>query len=379
MNLSAQDKQWAADTWAAIENKLRSVRERSAEKIPFSTVDGVHDDRSGAKTRQFWTNGFWAGLLWQAYHATGDERYAEIARYTETVLDRTLEDFTGLHHDVGFMWMATSIADYRLTGRKEALHRGLHAASLLAGRFNPAGNFIRAWNAKPDGDTTGWAIIDCMMNLSILYWATEETGDPRYRHAAVRHADKSLEHFIRPDGSVKHIVEFDPNTGEEIRSYGGQGYAVGSSWTRGQAWAIYGFMISYAHTGDARYLAAAKRVANYFIANIPENGRIPVDFRSPAEPFYEDDAAAAIACCGLLEIAKAETGPESDVYLRAALRLMKVMASETCDFSPETDGITTACSTKYFEDKHNYNLVYADYFFAEAVLKLQDREYRLWQ
>ena len=378
MNITSTDRLWAESVWEAVSAKLSAVRERSASKIPFTTVQGVHDDRSLPETRNFWTNGFWAGLLWQMYQATGDARYAQTARFTEGILDQDLEEFEKLHHDVGFMWMASSVADYRLTGRPEARHRGLHAASMLSGRFNPAGNYIRAWNEKPDGDTTGWAIIDCMMNLSILYWASEETGDPRFRHVAVRHADKSLRHFIRPDGSVKHIVEFDPDTGEEVCSYGGQGYATGSSWTRGQAWAIYGFMISYHHTHDPRYLDAAKRVAHYFIANIPENGRIPVDFRSPAEPFYEDDAATAIACCGMLEIAREVPENESDIYLRAAIRLLKVMAAETCDFSPETDGITTACSTRYYEDRHNYNLIYADYYFVEAVLKLLDRDFWLW-
>ena len=378
MKLSYEDKIWAEGILKQVETKLAAVRERSKNKIPFTTVTGVHDDKSGPETRNFWTNGFWAGMLWQLYNETKDARYAEIARYTESVLDKDLEQYEVLHHDVGFMWMATSVADYRLTGREEARHRGLHAASLLAGRYNPTGEFIRAWNRNPVGDTTGWAIIDCMMNLSILYWASEETGDPRFRHVAVKHADKSLAHFIRPDGSVKHIVEFDPNTGEEVTSYGGQGYAFGSSWTRGQAWAIYGFMISYRHTHDERYLDAAKRVAHYFIANIPENGRIPVDFRSPAEPFYEDDAATAIACCGMLEIAKAVPEYEAGIYAGAALKLLKVMAAETCDFDPATDGITTACSTKYFEDKHMYNLVYGDYYFVEAILKLLEKDYWLW-
>lgn len=184
------------------------------------------------------------------YRDTGDEQYAEIARHTEKKLEKCFTDFYGLHHDVGFMYLLTSAANYKLTGSEDARRNALHAANLLAGRFNPAGRFIRAWNETGDKDVRGWAIIDCMMNISLLYWATRESGDPRFHQIALMHADTTLKNFIRPDGSVRHIVEFDPETGAFVRDYGGQGYEQGSSWTRGQGWAVYGFANSYAHTSD---------------------------------------------------------------------------------------------------------------------------------
>ena len=159
---------------------------------------------------------------------------------------------------MGFMFLPTAVADYKLTGNARSRKTALHAANLLAGRFNPAGGFIRAWNQSEDKDTRGWAIIDSMLNISLLYWASEETKDPRFRKIAMMHADTTKAHFVRPDGSVKHIVEFDPETGEAVRSYGGQGYKEGSSWTRGQGWAVYGFVISYLHTGKQEYLDTAK-------------------------------------------------------------------------------------------------------------------------
>lgn len=164
----------------------------------------------------------------------------------------------------------------------DARRRGLHAAQLLAGRFNPAG-YIRAWNdfPDPDTDTRGWAIIDCLFNIPLLYWASEETNDPRFKKIAMTHADTVAANFVREDGSVRHIVQFDPETGAFVRDYGGQGYAQGSSWTRGQTWALYGFVMSYKHTGAVRYLAMAQKVAEYFIAHIPADGRIPVDFCQP--------------------------------------------------------------------------------------------------
>lgn len=169
---------------------------------------------------------------------------------------------------------------------------------------------------------------------------------------AVKHADKLMEHFIRPDGSVRHIVEFDPMTGVFRKDYGGQGYAHGSSWTRGQAWALYGFMLSYVHTGREAYLDAAKRVANYFIANISEDGLIPVDFRQPKEPVYYDDTAAAVASCGLIEVARQVTGQEKRSIQQS--------------------------SSAYHSPKHNHTLVYADCFFLEALLKLNGEEIPLW-
>ena len=169
-------------------------------------------------------------MMWLLYHETKEERYAEIARFSEEQLDTCFDEFYDLSHDLGFVYQPTAVADYRLTGSQAGRRRGLHAACLLAGRFNPAGNFIRAWNDWGDGrDTTGWAIIDCMMNLNLLYWASDELGDPRFRQIAMLHADTAMSAFVRPDGSVNHIVSFDPETGILLGSLGGQGYGEGSS------------------------------------------------------------------------------------------------------------------------------------------------------
>ena len=161
--------------------------------------------------------------MWLMYQDTGENMYLDIARQSELKMEKCFEDYYGLHHDVGFMFVPTAVADYRLTGNENSRKIGMHAANLLAGRFNPVGKFIRAWNDLAD-DTRGWAIIDCMINLSLLYWASEESKDPRFKQIAMLHADTVMEHFVRPDGSVNHIVEFNPDTGAVIRSLGGQGY-----------------------------------------------------------------------------------------------------------------------------------------------------------
>jgi len=295
-------------------------------------------------------------------------------------LDECFRRFFGLHHDVGFMWLPTSVAHYRVNGHAESRRRAMHAANLLAGRFNLAGGFIRAWDDLPDTDTRGWAIIDCMLNLPLLYWASEDSGDPRFRHIAVRHADTMMAEFIRPDGSVNHIVEFDPFHGGVVRAYGGQGYGEGSSWTRGQGWGLYGFMISYRHTGTPVYLHTAQRIAHYVLANLPDSGILPVDFRQPADPIREDDTAAAIIACGLLELAQAQAvGPyDRGVYLRTAVKLLRTLDASRCDWTQEYDGILKSGSASYHGAVHHQNIIYGDYFFMEALFKLQGNDLYLW-
>lgn len=377
---------WAEGIAVKIREKMEWVSEKNRDRIPYTTnADGDYDDRSDTEREwslgdglNWWTNGFWGGIMWLLYQDTGEKRYADIARISEYRMEKCFNDFYGLHHDVGFMFQLSAVADYRLTGNARSKKTGMHAANLLAGRFNPAGNFIRAWNEMPGDDTTGWAIIDCMMNLSLLYWASEETNDPRFRHIAMAHADTAGKYFIRPDGSVNHIVEFDPETGEIVRSLGGQGYGEGSSWTRGQGWAIYGFMISYIHTGKQEYLDTAKRVAHYCMANLPENGIIPVDFRQPKEPAYEDSCGACVIACGLLEIAGYVPEQEKGMYVRAAVKILKAIDESRADWSRDCDAIVQNCTAAYHSAEHHFTMSYADYFFLEAIYKLRGTGRFLW-
>lgn len=374
---------WVWETAQKIKEKERVVAERSRHKIPYTTVNGVFDDWT-EKGICWWTNGFWGGMMWQLYHATEDPLFKEIAEENERKLDRNLMDCSGMDHDSGFKWLPTAVANYRLTGNRESKNRGMLAATNLAGRFNPVGRFFRAWNDEGEVNRAGWAIIDCMMNLPILYWAHEETKDPRFCQFATMHADTAEKYFIRPDGSVNHIVEFDPATGEFIQSFGGQGSHVGSSWTRGQAWALYGFVLSYLHTGNEKYLHTAKKVAHYFIANIPESGLIPVDFRQPADCKWEDSTAAAIAACGLLEIAKAVDAAkaadeaESHVYRDAACRMLQILAEKRARFDTECDNLLEKCTAAYHDKDHEFSIIYGDYFFIEAIFKLTGEELFIW-
>lgn len=355
---------------------MRRVVQRNKNKIPYLTADGLYEDMA-EKDIYWWTNGFWGGIMWQMYYVTGEEIYRTAAENTENKLEKNLHNYRGMDHDSGFKWMLTAAASHRLTGNEKSRDRALIAANSLAGRFNLAGNFIRAWDDSGDGTRAGWAIIDCMMNLPLLYWAYEEIHDPRFLHIAEAHADMAMKTFVREDGSVNHIVVFDPNTGEVKKTLGGQGYGEGSAWTRGQAWALYGFVLSYIHTGKTDYLDTAKKVAHYFMANIPENGTIPVDFRQPSDCRWQDGTAAAIASCGLLEIEKCVPENERAIYHHAALKLLTALDREAC-WNPDRDYIVEKCTAAFHDENHDFPMMYADYYFIEAVWKLCGRESFMW-
>ena len=375
--LTEKEQQWAKSTFEKLDQKLKKECERIGNKIPYIPENGHYEQDLGESDIAWWTNGFWGGIMWQMYHATGDEVYKEKAENVEKRLDQSLEEYEGLYHDVGFMWMHTAVADYRLTGSHHSLVRGRHAANLLAGRFNILGNFIRAWN----DDKAGWMIIDCLMNLSLLYWASETDQDPRFTAIAKRHADKAMEVLFRKDGSANHIGILDPENGEVLELPGGQGYGEGSSWSRGQSWALYGFAISYAHTKEQKYLDAAKQSAHYFIANAALHDYLPLcDFRAPEEPVYYDSTAGACAACGLLEIAKHVPEYEKALYEKSALRILTAMEEHFCDWNPETDGVLTMGKVAYHEegDLQYVPIVYGDYFFAEAVLRLLEKDFWIW-
>lgn len=380
MKLTETQSKWVEETLSRMAKKMEKVRERSAEKIPYDTKDGIHADKSDERNISWWTNGFWGGIMWQMHALTGEKRYQEIARWSEEKLDTCFLHYDMMDHDNGFKWLPTAVADYRVTGNERSKKRGLLAAEVLAGRYNPAGKFLRAWNdwEGSDVDRSGWAIIDCMMNLPLLYWASEETGDPRFSQIAENHAHTAAQHFVRGDGSVNHIVEFDTHTGEYVTTYGGQGYETGSSWTRGQAWGLYGFTLSYLHTKNPEFLSAAEHIANYFMANIPESGLIPVDFRQPTESAWEDSTAAAIAACGLIELSKLSDGRQSDVYLSAAVKLLQALEKHSFNWNEDEDNFLTKCTGAYHDKEHEFSIIYGDYYFLEALMKLCSKELVIW-
>jgi len=370
-----EDKKYFSDIWDKIDAKMKKVSVRSYDKIPYTAVNGVHDDRHKVEP-EWWTNGFWPGMMWILYAQTKNEQYMKAAINAENKLRDVFTLKTDcMNHDCGFMWDISSGVHYRLTKDAQAKRDALLASYFLMGRFNVEGGYIRAWDNWEgfSEDHTGWTIIDCMMNLPLLYRATEITGDDRFKAVAKIHAERTIKNHIREDGSVRHIVEQNPKNGEYVNDFGGQGYEKGSSWSRGQAWALYGFVLSYIHTKEEKYLDTAKRIANYFISCLnDEEGFLPLcDFRSPKEPVIYDSTAGACAACGLIEIASCVENYEKDLYLNAAIKLLKAMTEKFTDFSEETDALLYYGTEAYHSEKGRHiPIIYGDYFYVEAVYKL---------
>ena len=374
--LTEKEKTWTNETLKKVSQKMTAATERNRGIIPYTTKNGRFDDKSGEEIT-WWTNGFWGGEMWQLYNLTGNEMFREEAIGVEEKLDKNLMITEGLDHDNGFKWLPTSVIRYKLEKEPKSLNRGMLAASNMAGRFNIAGRFIRAWNNWDNVDRRGYAIIDCMMNLPLLYWATRETTDPRFEMIARAHADTAMRDFVREDGSVNHIVVYDPFSGKVTDTLGGQGYAKGSSWTRGQSWGIYGFALSSYYTGEKKYLETSRKIADYVLSAMPKNYLVPIDYRQPGDVDLEDSTAAAITASGLIELSQ-QLEDGADIYLDAAIRLLGTLDEKRVSWDTETDNLLNNCAVDYHGDGHNMSIIYGDYYFIEALMKLNENALRVF-
>ena len=376
MNRTVVSSEWIEEVLEKLDKKLLSECRRMGGKIPYIAENGVYVEDMRDISLSWWTNSFWAGMMWQMYHVTGNEEYGRSAIKIEEDLDQAFENFEDLHHDVGFMWLHTAVADYRLTNNDISRKRGLHAATILAGRFNHKGKYIRAWNS----DKIGWVVIDSMMNIPLLYWAARETGDPRFKDIADMHAETISTKLVREDGSCNHIAVLDPETGDVLDLPAGQGYQSGSSWSRGQSWALYGFVLAYKNTRNERYLQTSKKIAHYFIANISETGYVSyADFRAPENPIQYDTTASACAACGLLELSNLVPELEKDLYWNVAIKIISTLEEKYCDWDMERDGILQYGTVEYHMEKYTHvPIIYGDYFFSEAMLRLKGKDFMIW-
>ncbi len=365
---------------AKVAAKLRRTVPEAAKNhnVPYASRDGKWVESPWNLGNSWWTAGFWPGMMWLMNALSPDEVFHSEALRTTELMTEEFRVYRHLNHDVGFMYLLSCGAKHKIDGDEQSKWDTLHAASLLMGRFNPTttsrAGFIKSWDGR---EQLGYAIIDCMMNLPLLFRATRETGDPRFAAVARIHADTAAKHFVREDGSCRHIVEFDPVTGAFVREHGGQGYCEGSSWSRGQAWALYGFTLLAMNTGEARDLAIAEKIARYFAANIREDGLTDCDFRQPKGVYRLDNIAGACAACGFLELHKLTGKAE---YRAAAEKLLHGLIDHCVDFGDTYCGLLTHCTAAYHDDNvgTHTNITYGDYFFVEALCKLKGCDPMLW-
>lgn len=361
---------WSDDALNQCLDKVRGNINEIGERFPHVSLEGKYHE----EPPEFWTSGFWPGILWLYYLNTGDGKAAVLADELEKMLDPVLDGFENLHHDVGFMWLPSAVLHYRIDHNCQSRLRGLKAASHLAGRFNPSGNFIRAWNDAVNPYSEGWAIIDCMMNLSLLYWASEELKDRRFKNIAIYHTDMVIRNFMRPDYTFPHIVSMNPETGEKIENLAGQGKHANSIWSRGQAWAFYGFAVAYRETGTQKYLDICRKIANS-IGERLETGQLPCwDYYAEDEERYAKDSSAA-ACTASAMLLLADLIKEEEVsgyYRRKADVILKDLYDYYSDFSTEEQGILCKGTVSYPDNRYiNVPIIYGDYFFIEALTRLK--------
>ncbi len=327
-----------------------------------------------------WVDGFWSGQLWLAYALTQDPVFLHAARAQRPYFVERLDRPQSHDHDLGFLYSLSLVADYKLTGDEDARQGALRAAQALAGRYHPRGRFIRAWNDWGDAlDHRGRMIIDCLENLSLLFWATQQTGEDRYRDVALAHAHTTIDRIVRADGSTYHSFVFDPDTGQPLRGETVQGYADESCWSRGQSWGVHGFALAYAYTGEPRLRETAVRLAEYALAHLPDD-HIPLwDYRLPdGAPRYRDSSAAAILAAGLFLLADQEDGASARYRTAGRAILDGLIAGYTTFDQPGAEGLLRHGASHVSRGYTDTMLPYGDYFFVEALLRAQGHRAFFW-
>ena len=327
-----------------------------------------------------WLAGFWTGLLWLAYAATGDDALRAHAESLLPSFEERLERWVHITHDLGFLFTLSARAQWQMTGDEGARQLALQAAVDLVQRYRPAGRYIQAWGAVGDPEEGGRTIIDTMMNLPLLFWASGQTGDAVYHDAALAHAETSRESLMRPDGASYHTFFFDQESGEPLGPRTHQGHADDSLWARGQAWAIFGFAVAADWCQDEDLLDAARRAARRFMAELPPDGVPTWDLRLPDDaPHYRDSSAGAIAASGLLRLGRLVAGEEGEEFQRSALALLDALVAHCWETEPAGQGLLR--DGTYHAHKgwgvEEY-LICGDYFFLEALLALEGRVPDFW-
>tara|TARA_R110002096_G_scaffold111394_1_gene243138 strand:- start:34442 stop:35626 length:1185 start_codon:yes stop_codon:yes gene_type:complete len=316
-----------------------------------------------------WTSGFYPGVLWLMYELTKDTDWKEKATLYTNALES--EQFNASNHDIGFKMMCSFGLGYKLTKNESYKKVLIQSARTLTTRFNEKVGCIRSWDHNKDK----WefpVIIDNLMNLELLFWAWKETGDPVFYNIAVSHAKTTMKNHFRNDYSSYHVVGYDADTGEVISKNTHQGYSDNSSWSRGQAWALYGYTMIYRETNDPIFLKHAENVANYIIniAKLPEDFVPLWDFDlQDLKTESRDASAAAIIASALYELSML-TEQDNKQYLNVANGIMGALSSDSYfNVKGANKGFLLKHSTgsKPKNSEVDVPLIYADYYYLEAL------------
>lgn len=325
-------------------------------------------------TYRDWTSGFWPGLLWYAYEATGDDDFRNAAqRFTSQLKPLAYEPATD--HDLGFQMFNSYGNGYRLTGDETYKPIILATADSLATLYNPKVGTILSWPRSVPG--LDWpqhnTIIDNMINLELLFWAAKNGGADSLYDIAVSHAETTMKNHFRDDYTSYHVVVYDNDTGRPLKRVTHQGLADESMWARGQAWAIYGYTMVYRETQDPRFLAFAQRVTDVYLERLPADHVPYWDFDDPTIPNAPRDAsAAAIVASALVELSTYVDDAKSDAYLSAAEAMLGSLSKcYHTDGDDNTALLKGATGHKPNGTEINTSINYADYYYLEALIRLK--------
>jgi len=318
-----------------------------------------------------WTSGFFPGALWLLYADSGDPHWRAAAEKQTALLEE--EQYDRTTHDLGFKLYCSYGQGLRLTGNEHYREVLLQAARTLAGRFNPTVGCIRSW----DHNRSRWqfpVIIDNLMNLELLFWAACSGGDSSLYRIAMTHANTTLKNHFREDFSTWHVVNYDTTTGQVISRETHQGYSDSSTWSRGQAWALYGCTMIYRESRDERYLRQAEKIADFILNHprLPRDGVPWWDYDAPGIPDEQRDASAgAILCSAFYELST--LAKEGERYRQAADRILGSLSSPAYRADPGANGhflLKHSVGSKPGKTEIDVPLIYADYYFLEANLRL---------
>lgn len=364
-----------------IDSALATSAKQYDWMLAHAPDDGKHprtltDGKLTTVPSRDWTSGFFPGSLWYLFEATGDAKWRTAAERTTAHLEP--EQHNTRTHDVGFILYCSYGNGLRLTGNTAYRSVLLNGAQSLSTRFNTTIGSLQSWDKR-----NGWdfpVIVDNMMNLELLLWAAREGPAERYRDIAIRHADTTLKNHFRPDNSSVHVVDYDPADGRVKTRVTHQGAANDSSWARGQAWGLYGYVLMYRETRDPRYLAQAQKIAAF----IMHHPRLPADkvpywdFDAPGIPNApRDSSAAAIICSALLELRTYVTGAAATEYAAFAEQQLRSLASPAYLAAPGTNGgflLMHATGNHPKNSEIDVPLAYGDYYFLEALLRARGKK-----
>ncbi len=322
-------------------------------------------------SKELWTEGFWPGVLWYDYEYTGNEEIREAAeKYTEAL--GFLSEIPAYDHDLGFIIFCSYGNGYRLTGNPEYREVILAAADRLASLYNPAAGTILSWPREMENLGGHNTIMDNMLNLEMLFWAAENGGRPEYAEIARSHADTTMKYNFRPDSTSYHVAVYDPSTGRHIRSCTHQGYSDDSMWARGQAWGIYGYTMCYRFTKDDKYRDFACKITDKYLSMLPDDLVPYWDFNDPEIPNVSRDAsAAAVVASALVELSGHVGGEKGAAYLDTAKKMLRSLYENYRGGNSCPSFLVHSTGHRPAGTEIDYSIIYADYYFIEALLRLK--------